>query len=221
MRNAHALAVPDVGGADRGRVLPVPAAARRAPPRGRAAARAHGLRRPQGPRRRGGGAHRWLRRAPRREPLVVHGASRARHLPLGAPARAAPPRRPRSRRRWRWSRSPRRRRPPRPARSCGRPPTCSLWQPGPFGFRDELARTGLAVELISILAVLSAAWLLFRPLAAPRDLPDPELRRTAAQHRRASTEATRSRSSSCGATSTTSSTPTAPRSSATGSRAAC
>ena len=56
-----------------------------------------------------------------------------------------------------------------------------LWQPGPFGFRDELARTGLAVELISILAVLTAAWLLFRPLAAPRDLPDAELRHAAAQ----------------------------------------
>jgi lysyl-tRNA synthetase class 2 len=56
-----------------------------------------------------------------------------------------------------------------------------LWQPGPFGFRDELARTGLAVELISILAVLTAAWVLFRPLAAPRSLPDAELRRTAAE----------------------------------------
>jgi lysyl-tRNA synthetase class 2 len=56
-----------------------------------------------------------------------------------------------------------------------------LWQPGPFGFRDELARTGLAVELISILAVLGAAWLLFRPLAAPRDLPDAELRHAAAR----------------------------------------
>jgi lysyl-tRNA synthetase class 2 len=56
-----------------------------------------------------------------------------------------------------------------------------LWQPGPFGFRDELARTGLAVELISILAVLSAAWLLFRPLAAPRELPDLELRSDAAR----------------------------------------
>jgi lysyl-tRNA synthetase class 2 len=51
-----------------------------------------------------------------------------------------------------------------------------LWQPGPFGFRDELARTGLAVELVSILALLAAAYLLFRPLAAPRDLPDAELR---------------------------------------------
>jgi lysyl-tRNA synthetase class 2 len=55
-----------------------------------------------------------------------------------------------------------------------------LWQPGPFGFHDELARTGLAVELISILTVLTAAWLIFRPLAAPRDLPDHEVRRTAA-----------------------------------------
>jgi lysyl-tRNA synthetase class 2 len=56
-----------------------------------------------------------------------------------------------------------------------------LWQPGPFGFHDELARTGLAVELISILAVLSAAYVLFRPLAAPRDLPGSELRQTAAR----------------------------------------
>jgi len=56
-----------------------------------------------------------------------------------------------------------------------------LWQPGPFGFRDELARTGLAVELISVLAVLTAAYLLFRPLAAPRDLPDSELRHAAAR----------------------------------------
>ena len=56
-----------------------------------------------------------------------------------------------------------------------------LWQPGPFGFHDELARTGLAVELISTLAVLTAAYVLFRPLAAPRDLPDAELRRAAAE----------------------------------------
>ena len=44
----------------------------------------------------------------------------------------------------------------RPGRSSARRSTCSLWQPGPFGFRDELARTGLAVELISIFAVLHA-----------------------------------------------------------------
>ncbi len=56
-----------------------------------------------------------------------------------------------------------------------------LWQPGPFGFHDELARTGLAVELISTLAVLTAAYVLFRPLAAPRELPGAELRSAAAQ----------------------------------------
>jgi lysyl-tRNA synthetase class 2 len=56
-----------------------------------------------------------------------------------------------------------------------------LWQPGPFGFEDELAKTGLAVELISILTVLAAAYVLFRPLAAPRDLPDAELRHAAAK----------------------------------------
>jgi lysyl-tRNA synthetase class 2 len=56
-----------------------------------------------------------------------------------------------------------------------------LWQPGPFGFHDELARTGLAVELISILAVLTAAYLLFRPLAHPRDLPGSDLRQVAAR----------------------------------------
>ena len=39
---------------------------------------------------------------------------------------------------------------------------------------------GLAVELTGLLALLAAAYLLFRPLAAPRDLPDPELRRAAA-----------------------------------------
>ena len=56
-----------------------------------------------------------------------------------------------------------------------------LWQPSPFAFRDDLARTGLAVELTGLLALLACAYLLFRPLAAPRDLPDPELRRAAAE----------------------------------------
>ncbi len=55
-----------------------------------------------------------------------------------------------------------------------------LWQPGPFGFKDELAKTGLAVELISGLALLTIAYVIFRPLAAPRDLPDAELRHAAA-----------------------------------------
>jgi len=55
-----------------------------------------------------------------------------------------------------------------------------VWRPGPFGFGDELARMGLAIELVSLSTVLAAAYLLFRPLAAPRDLPDPALRHAAA-----------------------------------------
>ncbi|HMJ00979.1 MAG TPA: phosphatidylglycerol lysyltransferase domain-containing protein [Gaiellaceae bacterium] len=56
-----------------------------------------------------------------------------------------------------------------------------LWQRAPFAFHDELARTGLAIELTGLLALLVGAYVVFRPLAAPRDLPDPELRRAAAE----------------------------------------
>ena len=57
-----------------------------------------------------------------------------------------------------------------------------LWQQPPFTFTDaELVRTGLAIQLTGLIALLVAAYLLFRPLAAPRDLPDPELRRAAAR----------------------------------------
>ncbi len=56
-----------------------------------------------------------------------------------------------------------------------------FWRPGPFGFRRELAKMGLAVELIPVTTLVVAAYLLFRPLAAPRDLPDAELRRAAAR----------------------------------------
>ena len=57
-----------------------------------------------------------------------------------------------------------------------------LWQRPPFTFTDdELVRTGLAIQLTGLIALLVAAYLLFRPLAAPRDLPDPELRRAAAR----------------------------------------
>ena len=55
-----------------------------------------------------------------------------------------------------------------------------LWQPAPFTFHDEVGHMGLAIGLTGLLAVLVAAYLVFRPLAAPRDLPDAELRRAAA-----------------------------------------
>ena len=55
-----------------------------------------------------------------------------------------------------------------------------VWQSGPFRFHDEFAHMGLAVELISLAILAGAGYLVFRPLAAPRDLPDAEVRRAAA-----------------------------------------
>ena len=55
-----------------------------------------------------------------------------------------------------------------------------LWQQPPFAFHgDELAQTGLAVQLTGLLALLVGAYRVFRPIAAPRDLPDHNLRRVA------------------------------------------
>jgi lysyl-tRNA synthetase class 2 len=51
-----------------------------------------------------------------------------------------------------------------------------LWRPGPLHFQDELGRLNLAVGLIGVCTIVVAAFLLFRPLAAPRDLPDPKAR---------------------------------------------
>ena len=55
-----------------------------------------------------------------------------------------------------------------------------LWQRPPFAFHDEVGQMPLAVALTGVLALLVSAYLLFRPLAAPRDLPETELRRAAA-----------------------------------------
>jgi len=55
-----------------------------------------------------------------------------------------------------------------------------LWQRAPFTFHDDVGQTANAVRLTVLLALLGSAYLLFRPLAAPRDLPDPEVRRAAA-----------------------------------------
>ena len=54
-----------------------------------------------------------------------------------------------------------------------------LWQPGPFSFHDEMGRLPLAVSLLALIALLTVAYLVFRPLAAPRSLPDAEARRAA------------------------------------------
>jgi lysyl-tRNA synthetase class 2 len=51
-----------------------------------------------------------------------------------------------------------------------------LWQAGPLHFHDELGHLGLAVGLLGIATLAAVAYLVFRPLAAPRDLPDPKAR---------------------------------------------
>ena len=56
-----------------------------------------------------------------------------------------------------------------------------LWQDGPLVYRDEVARLDLAVGALSGLTLALCAYLLFRPLAAPRSLPDAEVRRAAAE----------------------------------------
>lgn len=56
-----------------------------------------------------------------------------------------------------------------------------LWQPGPLTLHDEAARLDLAVGLIGVAALVMIAYLLFRPLAAPRALPDAEVRAAATE----------------------------------------
>jgi lysyl-tRNA synthetase, class II len=54
-----------------------------------------------------------------------------------------------------------------------------IWQPGPIAFEDEVGHLPLAVSLLALGALLTVAYLVFRPLAAPRSLPDSEARRVA------------------------------------------
>jgi len=54
-----------------------------------------------------------------------------------------------------------------------------IWQPGPIAFRDDVGHLPSAVSLLALGALLTVAYLVFRPLAAPRSLPDAEARRVA------------------------------------------
>ena len=47
-----------------------------------------------------------------------------------------------------------------------------LWQQGPLRFRDELAHLDEAIGVTGLIALAWCAYLLFRPLAAPRLFPD-------------------------------------------------
>ena len=50
------------------------------------------------------------------------------------------------------------------------------WQPGELHLGDEGGHLPLALGLLGLVALGTAAWLVFRPMAAPRALPDPEVR---------------------------------------------
>jgi lysyl-tRNA synthetase class 2 len=52
---------------------------------------------------------------------------------------------------------------------------------GPIHFGDELAWIPLGAGLLGICSLLAIAYVIFRPLAAPRSLPNAQLRRTAAE----------------------------------------
>jgi lysyl-tRNA synthetase class 2 len=54
-----------------------------------------------------------------------------------------------------------------------------LFSHGPIHFSDELRLLPLAVGLLGVATLLSGAYLLYRPLTAPRKLPDAELRSAA------------------------------------------
>jgi lysyl-tRNA synthetase class 2 len=56
-----------------------------------------------------------------------------------------------------------------------------IWQSGPLHFHDELQRLDLAIGPLGILTLLVCAYLVFRPLAAPRSLPEPRVREAAAE----------------------------------------
>lgn len=55
------------------------------------------------------------------------------------------------------------------------------WRKGSVGFHDELSWLPLAVGVLSIVAMVVGSALLFRPLGAPRELPDEPSRRAAAE----------------------------------------
>ena len=56
-----------------------------------------------------------------------------------------------------------------------------LLQPSPLSFRDEFSHLPLAVGLIGAIAALAEAYVIFRPIAAPRSLPDHAARRVATE----------------------------------------
>ena len=212
--------LPRAGGARlcrsaRRRVLPAPAPARCVAGGACPALRSDGPRHRQGPRCRGGGAHGCGSGAALVGTGRVLREGRPGAAALGPLARACDRRRDDPRR-------PRRRRVRRAARRLlgwfNETFELLTWQPGELRLGDEGGHLPLALGLLGLVALGSAAWLVFRPLAAPGRCP---IRRCVTRSRSscAGTATTRSRSSSSAAISTTSSPTTARRSSGTASKA--
>jgi lysyl-tRNA synthetase class 2 len=55
------------------------------------------------------------------------------------------------------------------------------WQPGPIHYQHHLQWIPLGVHLLELSALMAIAYVIFRPLAAPRTLPGPNARAAAAQ----------------------------------------
>ena len=71
------------------------------------------------------------------------------------------------------------------ARGRARRSTCSRGSRGSSHLGDEGGHLPLAIGLLGLAALGTAAWLVFRPLAAPRALPDPEVRHAVERDRAA------------------------------------
>jgi len=56
-----------------------------------------------------------------------------------------------------------------------------LLDKGPIHFGDKLSWVPLGAGLLGVLSLVAIAYVVFRPLAAPRSLPDAQVRRTAAE----------------------------------------
>jgi lysyl-tRNA synthetase, class II len=56
-----------------------------------------------------------------------------------------------------------------------------LWQRGPLVFHDEVGHVPLGLHLLALLGLVATAYVVFRPLGAPRALPDAGARRVAAE----------------------------------------
>ena len=220
MRGAHALAVPVSFALLLDGVLPLPAPPPSAQGRARAHGRAHGVQRREGPRSRGGRSDGGRCSAPLGRPLFLLCPARAGHAAVGALARAVAPGRGVPRvaggRCDRSSGNRVRRR--HPARD-GRPPPLAApsvhvhrRRAGANRARDSADRSDRA----ALRRRTSSSGRSPLPGTSPTPSSGAPLPGSSA-----STEPTRSRSSSCARTSTTSSIPNGPRSSPTVSRTAC